>query len=133
MRSARIFARMEQNLDRHFGQLIRFIPLAKPESYNEICDVTKDQTRLEITVQGVFETSYIEYKFKGVGRADAFNEIIDDYPICLIRNGLLPYDLEKGDQIQIIETGEFFQISNILPDGLARQMLELKKSAEVLT
>lgn len=128
MRNKRVFLKMEKVLDRQFGQLIMFTPIEQRQSFNEICDVLKDSTRPELTVEAIFETSFIEYKFKNASRANDFGDIIDDYPICLVRHEQLPYKPQKGDLIQLVDTDEKFQISDIKPDGLSRQLLELKIS-----
>lgn len=133
MRSRRIFERMERSLDRSFSEKIKFTPIKTFESVSSLSDVELDTDRPEMTVDCIFETSFIQYRlgnnYRG-NRADSFNDIIDDYPICLLRKDQLPYDLLKNDQVELVGSGDKFVVSDIKPDSIGRLLIELKIADE---
>lgn len=128
MSIARVFENLEKSLDNVFAQKIKFTPILKRESVSSMGVISVDPDRAEKTVDCVFETSFVKYQlgrgFRGA-RNDSFNAVVDDHPYCLLRKSSLPYELAKGDQVQRVETGEYFSIADIKPDELGRILIEL--------
>ena len=121
---------MEASLDRSFAQPVKFTPISQHEDVSASGDATADLDRSVETVNAIFETSFINYQLgrnmKGM-RNDSFNEIMDDFPICLLKKGSLTFDLKKGDELEVVDANDLYSISNIKPDELGRILLSLKK------